>query len=157
MHSGSNARSFGAQRGFGYMMVLFSLAALGLMLAGAGQVWQVTQQREREAELLFIGNQFRQALASYQRASPPDAPRQPRALEELVQDRRNPVPQHHLRKLYADPMTGTTDWGLVKVADRIVGVHSLSRGHPLKTFFAQGEGDLAHASAYDQWVFLVPP
>jgi type II secretory pathway pseudopilin PulG len=142
------------QRGFGYMMVLFAIAALGLVLAGAGQVWQVTQQREREAELLFIGSQFRLALESYQRMSPETAPRQPRSLEELLEDKRFVTTQRHLRKLYRDPMSGKPEWGLVKVADRIVGVHSLSTAQPIKTFFNAADAEFASASSYAQWVFL---
>ena len=142
-----------AQRGFGYMLMLFALAALGLVLAGAGEVWQVTQQREREAELLFIGNQFRLALTSYQRASPEAAPTQPRSLEELVEDKRFVVTQHHLRKLFRDPMSGKPEWGLVKVGDRIVGVHSLSIAQPLKTYFGDDDADFGNANRYEQWVF----
>ncbi len=146
-----------AQRGFGYMLVLFALAALGLLLAGAGQVWQTHQQREREAELLFIGNQFRLALASYQRATPPAAPQLPRTLEELLEDKRSVTTLRHLRQLYRDPMNGTPEWGLLKVGDRIVGVHSLSAAKPLKTSFAAHDADLANATRYDQWVFGPTP
>lgn len=145
------------QRGFGYMMVLFALAAMGMLLAGAGQVWQTLQQREREAELLFIGNQFRLALTSYQRASPPSAPQQPRTLEELLEDSRSVTVLRHLRKLYRDPMSGKPEWGLLKVGDRIVGVHSLSTSGPLKTSFATNEADFANATRYDQWLFGPKP
>ena len=55
------------QKGFTYLMTLFALAMMGLLLSGAGQVWHTTSTREKEADLLFIGNQFRQMPALHQR------------------------------------------------------------------------------------------
>ena len=146
-------QSRSGQRGFGYLLVLFALAALGLLLAGAGQVWHTAQLRENEAELLFIGNQFRLALGSYQQATPEGTPQLPLKLEELVEDRRFPVPRRHLRKLYRDPMTGKAQWGLVKAGGRIIGVHSLSDGRPLKFYFPESNAVFEGAVRYDQWVF----
>ena len=34
-------------------------------LAGAGQLWRTEAQREKEKELMFIGEQFRLAIGSY--------------------------------------------------------------------------------------------
>lgn len=147
-------RSAGGQRGFGYLLVLFALASMGLLLAGAGEVWHTTAQREKEADLLFIGHQFRQALVSYHAQSPEAARQYPSRLEDLLEDGRFPVARRHLRKLYRDPMTGSTEWGLVRAAGRIVGVHSLSEGTPLKAAFDERDAALAGASRYDQWVFM---
>lgn len=145
-------RRFG-QRGFGYLLVLFALAAMGLLLASAGQVWHTTAQREKEAELLFIGNQFRQAIGSYYMLTPDAAKQYPVKLEDLLEDNRFPVPRRHLRQLYRDPITGSAQWGLVKAGDHIIGVHSLSTGIPLKTEFQRRDAAFAGASRYDQWVF----
>lgn len=141
------------QRGFGYLLVLFALASIGLLLAGAGQVWHTTAQREKEAELLFIGNQFRLALASYHGPAPDGVARFPVRLEELLEDHRFPVPRRHLRQIYRDPITGSAKWGLVKSGEAIVGVHSLSDGATLKTAFDGRDAGLAGTSRYDQWVF----
>ncbi len=142
------------QRGFGYLLVLFAVAALGLALAGAGQVWQTVAQREKEAELLFIGNQFRQALGSYYEHAPDGVKKYPLQLQDLVEDRRSPAPLRHLRKVYRDPMTGGTEWGLLRAGGRIVGVHSLAEGTPFRRFaFAQRDARLEGASRYDAWVF----
>ena len=139
------------QTGFTYLLTLFALAMMGLLLSGAGQVWQTTSTREKEADLLFIGNQFREAIASYYERT--DSPGQyPQSLEELVDDKRFP-PRRHLRKIFVDPMTGTTRWGLVKAGDRIVGVHSLSDGTQLKTSFQGTDAVFQGAAHYDQWVF----
>jgi type II secretory pathway pseudopilin PulG len=151
MRNGDASRS--GQRGFGYLLVLFALAAMGLLLAGTGEVWHTAQLRENEAELLFIGNQFRLALASYQKVTPEAAPQNPLQLEELLEDRRFVVPRRHLRKLYRDPMTGKAQWGLVKASGRIIGVHSLSDGRPLKSFFSESNAIFEGAVRYDQWVF----
>ena len=141
------------QRGFGYLLVLFAIAALGMLLAGAGQVWHTTAQREKEAELLFIGDQFRQAIGSYYEHAPDAVKRYPMRLEDLVEDRRFAIPRRHLRKLYRDPMTGGYEWGLVKAGDRILGVHSLSGGTALKMVFERRDAGLEGAARYDQWVF----
>lgn len=159
MHSGERQRSCGARRvqGFTYLLVLFALAALGLTLAGTGQVWHAVAQREREAELLFVGNQFRQAIGSYYRLSPEGAAKYPAQLQELLEDARFPARHRHLRRLYRDPMTGSFEWGLVRVGDRIVGIHSLSEGTPYKTVFEPRDAALQGAARYDQWVFRHDP
>ena len=157
MLTGSNTqlaqRPQRAQRGVGYLLVLFTLAAMGLLLAGAGQVWHTTAQREKEAELLFIGNQFREAIGSYYAGTPDAAKQYPLKLADLLDDKRFPMPVRHLRQLYRDPMTGDTQWGLVMAGNRIVGVHSLSNGSALKTVFHARDDSLTGALTYDQWVF----
>lgn len=143
----------GRQQGFGYLLVLFTLAAMGGLLAVAGEVWQTTAQREKESELLFVGNQFRQAINSYYERTPSAAKQYPTKLEDLLEDKRFVVPYRHLRKIYRDPMTGGLDWGLVKTGDRILGVHSRSTGTPLKTAFQGRDEGFSGLSSYDQWVF----
>ena len=49
----------GSQRGFSYLIILFSVAIAAGGLAGTGIVWHTALQREKERELLFIGEQFR--------------------------------------------------------------------------------------------------
>jgi type II secretory pathway pseudopilin PulG len=150
MRTGNRA---GLQGGFGYLMVLFALAAIGFMLAGAGQVWHTTSKREKEVELLAIGNQFRQALASYYRSSPGPQKQLPKTLEDLIEDKRFSPARHHLRALYVDPMTGEPRWGLVIRAGQIAGVYSLSDTKALKTFFEDRDAGLNGTSRHDQWIF----
>lgn len=149
MSSGDMAR----QRGFGYLMVLFALAALGLVLAGTGQVWHTAAQREKETELLFIGQQFRLALRSYYENTPQPPKQYPKSIDELLDDQRFGLPMRHLRRLYRDPITGQAQWGLVRAGGRIVGVHSLAEGRPFKTDFQGPDAAFAGAQRYDQWVF----
>jgi len=141
------------QRGFGYILVLFAVAALGLLAAGAGQVWHTTAQREKEADLLFIGNQFRQAIRSYYDSTPGETKQYPARLQDLLEDNRFPMPRRHLRKLYRDPMTGSTEWGLVKTGDRIIGVRSLSDSKPFKQVFNQRDEALSGKLHYNEWIF----
>jgi type II secretory pathway pseudopilin PulG len=141
------------QRGFGYLMALFAIAALGLMAAGAGRVWYTTAQREREADLLFAGNQYRQALASYYARKVGGAQQYPQRLEDLLDDRRSQVTLRHLRHIYVDPMTGKADWVLVTAGERIVGVHSRSEQSSIKRYFEDADAAFNGTERYAQWVF----
>lgn len=117
------------QSGVVYLLTLFAVAALGLGLAQFGQVWAKSVQREREAELLFIGGEFARALARYKAAGPGVGPVE---LGDLVADKRVPVPRRHLRRIYRDPMTGQADWIVERREGRIVGVRSRSEQFVLR-------------------------
>jgi type II secretory pathway pseudopilin PulG len=146
------------QRGFTYLGLLFAVAVMGVALAGAGQVWQTAAKREKERELLFVGAQFRSAIAQYH-ASSPGAGRYPMQLEELLQDDRYPGVRRYLRRLYRDPMTGKSEWGLVKAPDGgILGVHSLAEGRPLKNAgFAEADAAFVDVETYAEWKFVATP
>lgn len=114
-------------RGFTYLLLLFSLAIAGVVLAALGTQWQVAAQRERETELLFRATQIRDALQRFHDQTPDGQARLPRTLDELLTDTRWPEPRHHLRRLYADPFTRAADWQLLREAGGgIVGLHSRS-------------------------------
>ena len=59
------------QRGIVLLAMRLALAILGVFMMAAADVWQVTRQRERERELLFVGHQYRNAIRSYLLAAPP--------------------------------------------------------------------------------------
>ena len=149
----TDQHSPGRQRGVGYLLLLFALAAMGLLLAGAGQVWHTSAQRERETQLLFIGQQFRLALAAYRDHSPAGMPTAPASLDELLTDRRLPVPRAHLRRLWRDPFTNQADWVLVRQEGRIVALHSRSERAPLRTAFTRRDAAFAGLDSHAQWVF----
>ena len=144
------------ERGFTYLGLLFGVAAMGTVLAATAEVWHTAQQREKERELLFVGDQFRQAIAQYYVNSPGTANRYPRRLEELLKDPRQLVPQRYLRKIFVDPITGNRKWGLVNNAEgAIIGVYSLSENAPLKTGnFSLSDKDFPSASRYSDWKFV---
>jgi len=102
-----------AQKGVVYLWTLFAVTVAGVVLAGTGQVWQIKAQREKEQELLFIGDQFRKAIMSYYNSPLTGIRQYPEKLEDLLEDKRGPVPIRHLRKIYIDPMTRDDDWGLI--------------------------------------------
>jgi len=149
-----------AQSGFGFVWTLLAVAALGVGLAAIGQLWSTQAQREREAELLLVGREFRAAITSYYVNSKAGAPAYPVRLTDLLEDRRGPVLRRHLRKMYVDPITGREDWGLLTTPDgRIRGVHSRSAAMPIKTGnFDPGESQFEKAETYADWRFEhVPP
>lgn len=144
-----------SEQGFTLLAVLFLVAALGVGLAALGIAWQTMAKREKEAQLLFVGDQYRHALESYYRNSPGAAKAYPPRLEDLLLDRRFPQTVRHLRRLYADPVTGQGEWGLVKEGERIKGVHSLSQNLPLKQAgFAKVYESFSGAAAYSDWQFV---
>lgn len=146
------------QRGFTYLGLLFAVAFIGLLLAAAGEVWHLAAQREREEELLFVGRQYVAALAAYYQATPAEPRQWPRRLEDLVEDRRAFATRRHLRRLYADPLTGKQEWGLVKAGEGIVGIYSLAEGKPLRQAnFAPGEEAFIGAASYSDWRFIGSP
>jgi len=145
------------ERGYTYIGVLIFVAIAGVALAGAGELWSTAAKREREAQLLFVGGEFRRAIGSYYEGSP-GAKRFPERLEDLLEDRRFPVVRRHLRRLYPDPMTGTREWGLVKHGERIVGVHSLSEDRPVKIANFRGDDEAFRgAASYTLWRFVYDP
>jgi type II secretory pathway pseudopilin PulG len=82
----------------GYAMValLVALSVMSIMLTVALPAWNTAARREKEAELVFRGEQYARALALFSRrvanAAPPN-------LDVLVE-------QKFLRKKYKDPITG---------------------------------------------------
>ena len=147
------------QRGFTYLGLLLIIGVMGAGLAAFGQLYSHAAQREKERELLFVGEQFRQAIAGYYNKSP-GAKVYPKKLEDLLEDQRFPMPQRHLRKLYRDPIAGSTEWGLVEAPGGagIMGVHSLSEETPVKSgnFSARVQA-FEGAEHYTKWTFTYSP
>ena len=59
-----------SQRGFTYLVAMFAVAIAGLLLAVTSEVWSQSRQRDKERELLYIGDQFREAIALYYQRTP---------------------------------------------------------------------------------------
>jgi len=144
------------QRGFTYLTVLFLVAFMGLGLAVAGEVWQTGLAREKEAQLLYAGNQYRRAIERYYLSG---LNQYPRALEDLLRDPRKPNIERYLRKLYADPLTAKGEWGIVKSADGgIMGVYSQSEDKPIKVAgFPVVNQSFEGAAKYSDWKFTYAP
>ena len=131
-------------RGFTYLAVLFIVAILMGGLALVGEVWETSARREKEAELLFIGHQYRRAIGLYHDSTPGGVKRYPRALEDLVKDPRQPATQRYLRRFYPDPITeSAATWLLVQPEDpQKSGVYDVRSGAP-------GKG--RDGSEFSQW------
>ena len=139
-------------QGFTYVGLLAAIVITGILLAAAGRVWSLHEQREREVQLLFVGNQIRSAIARYYLVGR----RYPLALQDLVQDDRTPATRRFLRKVYIDPMTGAADWTLIPAADGgFMGVASASKLVPIKQrgfdWTNQGFSD---SDCYCKWQFI---
>ena len=147
------------QRGVTYLALLLAAAITSAAMAAGMTLWSQTQRRERETQLLWAGGQIRQAIAAYARAASDFENRYPRTLEDLLLDPRSPAPRRHLRQIYDDPMTRSTEWGLVRnTQGRIVGVYSRAEGRPLKTGrFAAADSAFELARIYADWRFTAVP
>jgi type II secretory pathway pseudopilin PulG len=147
------------QGGFTYLALLIAVAVGGAVLASIGELTSHAQQREKEAELLFVGQQYREAIHAYYERAPGGAKRYPRKLEDMLADSRYPTAQRYLRRPYPDPMTGKTEWGLVAAPDGgIMGVYSLSEVQPVKTGgFGQLDPSFVDATRYADWRFFYRP
>jgi type II secretory pathway pseudopilin PulG len=146
------------ERGFTYLAVLLALGFTGAALAASAELWSHAAQREKERELLFRGNQYRQAIASYYERSP-GTKRYPENLEALLEDKRTPYVQRHLRRPYPDPITGSRTWGMVAAPQGgIMGVYSMSEDKPIKSGgFTARDAAFEAAAQYNQWQFTYVP
>ena len=93
MTSGHSRRS---ERGYAMAALLVAMSVMAIVLSTAMPVYQTVARREREAELVFRGEQYARAIALFQRKYgnqfPPD-------VDVLID-------QKFLRKKYKDPITG---------------------------------------------------
>lgn len=158
--SPSPPRHNGRAGGFTYLGLLILMAIIGIASAATVQVGSILQRRAAEEELLDMGTAFRDALVSYANATPAGQQRSPQSLHDLLKDPRYPGMRRHLRKLFADPMTGREEWGILLSLDGkgIAGVFSLSNATPIKIGnfdapFQYFEGK----TSYRAWQFVGEP
>ena len=142
------------QRGVVLLGVLVMLGVMAALSAEVGMRWADERQRADEEELLFVGEQYRQAIESYWRSTPGGVRQWPTRLEDLVADNRFPQPRRHLRKLFRDPLAPEQPWGLMQVGSAIVGVYSQSEATPFRqTGFSARQAKFAAAQNYSDWKF----
>ena len=113
---------------------------------------------DREAELLFRGKAYRNAIKSYYESGKP-IKSYPKSLNDLLKDPRV-AHKTHLRTLYPDPFgKDKVDWKLFRSFDGgISGVSSQSTEKPLKTGnFRHGDEKFEGATSYTGWVFEYAP
>lgn len=147
------------ERGFTYVALLVAMLLLALSVNGVMGYVSQQAQREREAELLRVGQSFADAIASYYQSSPGSVKTFPRALAELTSDPRWVTVKRHLREVYEDPITRTEMWGLVLTAEgTISGVYSMSEAAPIRSapIFLDNTR-LPAARHYSEWRFVFDP
>src|SRR5688572_7582043 len=92
-------------RGYAMAALIVAMSVMAIMMSIALPVWRTAAQREREAELIFRGEQYARAVELYQRkyagAFPP-------SLDVLLNERM-------LRERYTDPMSEDGEFQLLYV------------------------------------------
>lgn len=148
-----------SQRGFTYMIALFLVAILSVTIVAALEKTITKDRRDKEAQLLYVGQAYQTAIMRYYQNSPGTAKSYPPDLQSLLQDSRTTTLQRYLRRPYFDPMTGSASWGVVPAeGGGIMGVYSLSTQQPIKTGgFPENLANLTGAQTYQQWQFNYVP
>ena len=154
-----HCRRTGHCQGFTYLGVLFALALIGMSLAAAGTVWSLETRRQREQQLLWVGHQFRDAIARYYASAPTGLRQYPRELGELLDDQRGAVLALLLPSMYVDPVTGSPDWQIIRSPDgAILGVASSAMEIPIKrTGFEPVDAAFEQSDCYCNWHFVYLP
>lgn len=142
--------------GFTYIGLLILLAIIALVATASLQFGSIVQRRAAEEELLAIGKEYRAALQSYASLTPMGQKRYPASLAELLKDPRFPQNVRHLRKIYADPLSGKEEWGIVQPIEGqgVLAVYSLVEAKPIKigNFDAESRG-FENSQSYRDWRF----
>ena len=151
------------QQGFSYPIVMFLVAALTLISLRALENGATAARRDKETQLLLLGQTMRDAIQSYYVNTSGGAKMYPPRAGfwgALMDDTRNTRQQRHLRKVFRDPITGSADWGLVLTADgeHVQGVFSKSDLKPVKSAgFPPHLSSFTNARRYRDWRFTYEP
>jgi type II secretory pathway pseudopilin PulG len=148
------------QQGFTYLIALFLVAILSVATLSALEKTITKDRRDKEAQLLYVGQAYRTAIMQYYLNSPGTAKFFPTDLSTLAQqDVRLTTRPRYLRRLYFDPMTGSSNWGTVTAPDGgIAGVYSLATQQPIKIAgFPPELSNFLGAQTYQQWQFIYLP
>jgi type II secretory pathway pseudopilin PulG len=139
--------------GFTLFLLLAAIVLIEISVSIGVKQWKTIVQREKEAELLFRGEQIRRGIEAYY--NKPGAHQFPAALDYLVGGAFGGP--RFLRRLYKDPMTNG-EWELIGINDLIMGVRSTSTAAPLKAGqFPERYKCFEQAKTYQDWTFLYIP
>ncbi len=158
MHNG-NSTVKSRQQGFILLGMLCLVAIAGLALTQASAKYSEARAREREIELLKVGNAYRNAIGSYYNQTPGVVKHYPASLEDLLKDVRFASPRRHIRKLYQDPITQKLGWGMLEApSGGVLGIYSLSDKKPFKTKnFRFINRHFENQKSYGEWFFAYVP
>jgi hypothetical protein len=135
------------------MMMMVAVVAAGSLTVVTR--WSDDIHREREQELLRVGDEIAGAIAQYYQASAGGTKRYPPQLDDLLSDRRAFGLVRYLRRIPPDPMTRSTAWGVVRAEDGgIMGVYSVSTEAPMREVpVTLDHTQLPAARRYADWKF----
>jgi type II secretory pathway pseudopilin PulG len=91
-----NLRGQHRESGYAMAALLVAMSVMAVLASAAMPVWKHMSQREKEAELVFRGQQYARAIGLFQRKMGPGV--NPPTIDVLVE-------QRFLRKKYKDPIT----------------------------------------------------
>lgn len=100
-------RPTGAERGYVMLLIVATLAAMAMAMYRIIPQYAFQAQRDKEEELIFRGEAYRQAIQLYVRKFG----RYPGTLEELVQT--NNI--RFIRQLYKDPLSEDGEWRVIHI------------------------------------------
>ena len=141
--------------GYTYVSILAVLAVMAIAAQTTAIPSGSERLRDAEAELLFRGDAYRRAVASFWAAGGADL-RLPGALSDLLDDPREPG-RRHIRRLYDNPLGG--GWTILRGEDGgIEGVAPASPSAPRRrAFFPPGDAAFEEAETYADWAFRFEP
>ena len=123
----------------GYTLAIFVMviAIMAIMMAAAVEIVSFQAQREKEAELIFRGQQYVEGIRHYQQKYG----RYPMRMKELWE-----ADPKVLRQKWTDPITGDEKWGVIfkgQEGRELTGQQTGPRPTPTKTpvFERQREGE----------------
>jgi type II secretory pathway pseudopilin PulG len=125
------ARRIG-EGGYAMAALLVGLGVMAVLMTAAMPVWKQMSQREKEAELVFRGEQYARAIGLFQRRAGPGVT--PPNLDILVD-------QRFLRRKYKDPITGG-DFLPIFQSQAAAAVPGQGRGQPPTAQPGAGRGAL---------------
>ena len=105
-----NSTSTYSERGYAMAALLIMLSMMSIALSMLLPAWGTMAKREREAELIFRGQQYARAVALYQRARGAFPP----SIDVLVTEK-------FLRKKFKDPMTKDGEFQVIGVGMPVPG------------------------------------
>jgi len=91
------------QDGYTMIILIFAIFVLTLALMAAVPVWQTQIQREKEAELIFRGGQYVEAVRLFQLKNPG---RFPESVDQMIEAK-------CLRRRFPDPMVFHGEWNFI--------------------------------------------
>lgn len=145
--------------GFSYILLMLLLGVMGILGSFSIDAGSRMNRRGAEVELLRIGEEFDSALRSYREnsvnISSAASTRGPAELVNLTRDTRSGRLVRHVRKIYADPLIGQENWGIIRDQEGfILGIYSLAEGEPIKQEgFLPTQEAFRRAKSYRGWVF----